>query len=140
MAEGDGALYNFCKGEILTGNVDLVSDTIKVALVTGYTPLIDSHDKWASISASEESGSGYSAGGKSLASGAVSVVDASDLAKFDGNDVTWSSLSVGTPSHAIMYDTTHASSILLAYWELSTASNGGDYTLQWSSSGIMTLA
>jgi hypothetical protein len=38
-----------------------------------------------------------------------------------------------------MYDDTHASDLLIAYWELTTASNGGDYTLQWNASGIILL-
>lgn len=142
MAEGDGALYNYVKKEILDGNIDLVTDTLKVALMnSAYVPSIDSHDKWASISANDESGSGYSAGGKALASSkATTIDDVSDLAKFDAKDLTWTSLSVGTPAAAVLYDTTTSGSILVAYWSLATASNGGDFTLQWSSSGIITLS
>jgi hypothetical protein len=60
--------------------------------------------------------------------------------KFDANDVTWTGLDVGTPSHAILYDSTPSETCLIAYWEVTTASNGGDYTLSWHTNGILTLA
>jgi len=141
MAEGDGVIYNEFKRGLLAGEYDLATggDTVKVGLVTGHTPNIDTHDDWTDVSGDEESGTGYSAGGETLGSQQVTEDTSNDLGKFDGADVTWSGLDVGTPSHAIMYDDTHASDQLIAYWELATASNGGDYTLQWNSSGIITL-
>jgi hypothetical protein len=139
MAEGDGAIYNNFKEQLLNGEFDLTDDTIKVALVTGHSPDIDTHTQWSDVSGDEESGTGYSAGGEALASKAVSQDNDNDRGKFDAADVTWSGLDVGTPSHAIMYDDTHASDLLIAYWELSTASNGGDYTLQWHANGIILL-
>ena len=142
MAEGDGFIYNEFKRGLLAGEYNLAAagDTIKVALVTGYTPNIDTHDDWADVSANEESGTGYTAGGETLGGQAVTEETGSDLGKFDGNDVTWTGLDVGTPSDAVMYDDTHVSDQLMAYWELTTASNGGDYTLQWAVDGIITLS
>jgi hypothetical protein len=139
MAEGDGAIYNKFKERLLEGEIDLVDDTVKVGLVTGHSPDIDAHEDWADVSGDEESGTGYTAGGETLGSKAVDFDSGTDTATFDGADVTWSGLDVGTPSHAIMYSDTHASDALIAYWELTTASNGGDYTLQWNASGIITL-
>lgn len=139
MAEGDGALYNDFKEQLMLGAIDLVDDTIKVILVAGHSPDIDVHDQYSDVSGDEESGTGYSAGGETLASKAVTQDNDNDLAKFDAADVTWTGLDVGTPSHAIMYDDTHASDALIAYWELGRASNGGNYTLQWNASGIITL-
>jgi len=141
MAEGDGAIYNNFKEQILLGELDLGNgaDTIKVILVTGHTPNIDTHAVLTDVSGDEESGTGYTAGGETLANQAVTQDDANDRADFDGDDVTWTGLDVGTPSHAIMYDDTHASDYLIAYWEVTTASNGGDYTLQWHSDGILLL-
>jgi hypothetical protein len=139
MAEGDGAIYNNFKEQVLNGEFDLTDDTIKVGLVTGHSPDIDTHTQWSDVSGDEESGAGYSAGGETLGSKAVTQDNDNDRGKFDAADVTWSGLDVGTPSHAIMYDDTHASDLLIAYWELSTASNGGDYTLQWHANGIILL-
>lgn len=140
MAQGDGVVYNEAKRGLLAGEIDLDGHTLKVALVTGYSPNIDTDHNWADISGDEESGSGYVAGGATLANKAVTLDSGNDYGKLDADDVTWSSLDVGTPSHAILYDDTHASDILIAYWELTTASNGGDYTLQWHADGIITLA
>lgn len=143
MAEGDGSIYNNFKEQVLLGEFDLGSgspqDEIKVMLVTGHSPDIDTHNGYSDVSGDEESGTGYTAGGEALTNQAVTQDNANDRAKFDADDVTWSGLDVGTPSHAIMYDNTHASKLLIAYWELETASNGGDYTLQWHTNGILLL-
>lgn len=143
MAEGDGYIYNNFKEQILLGELDLGADSpadeIKVMLVTGHSPDIDTHAGYADVSGNEESGTGYSAGGEVLTGQAVTQDNANDRAKFDADNVTWTGLNVGTPSHAIMYDNTHASKLLIAYWEVTTASNGGDYTLQWHSDGILLL-
>ena len=142
MAAGDITFYNNAKKLFLDGDIDLAVDTIKVALVTGYTPDIDAHDMWNDVSANEESGTGYSTGGETLANSEVTVIGASDLAMWDGDNVTWTGLDVGTPSHAIIYKSTGdaATSPLIAYMELGTASNGGDYTIAWNASGIARLS
>lgn len=141
MAEGDGTIYNNFKEQILLGELDLGNgaDTIKVMLVTGYSLVIDGDLGYSDVSGVEESGTGYSAGGETLGSQAVSQDDANDRADFDGADVTWTGLDVGTPNYAIMYDDTHASKYLIAAFEIATASNGGDYTLQWHTDGILLL-
>jgi len=144
MAQGDGACYNEFKKELMNGLIDLSSDssshTVKVALVTGYTPSIDNDTGYHSIQSVEEAGAGYSQGGSTLATKTVTKDNTNDLAKFDAADLTYSALDVGTPSHCVMYDSSHPTKCLIAYWELGVASNGGDYTLQWHTDGIITLA
>ena len=66
MAEGDGAIYNTFKELVMEGRYDLVADTVKVILVTGHTPNIDTHISYGQVSGDEESGTGYSAGGETL--------------------------------------------------------------------------
>lgn len=139
MAQGDGALYNEFKEELLLGNIDMDGHTFKMILVTGYTPNIDSHNALSDVSANEESGGGYTAGGATLSNKAVTKDTANDRAKFDADDVTWTALNVGTPSHAILYDDTHATDCLVAYWEVTTPTNGGNYTLQFGANGIILL-
>jgi len=139
MAEGDGALYNDFKEQLLLGTIDLVDDVIKLILVTGHTPDIDIHDQYSDVSGDEESGTGYTAGGETLGSKVVTQDNTNDRADFDAADVLWTGLDVGTPSHAIMYDDTHASDALIGYWEITTASNGGNYTVQWHADGILLL-
>lgn len=150
MAEGDGLIYNNFKEVIMNGVYNLANggDTLKMILVSGHTPNIDAaHSVYADVSGDEYgSGSGYTAGGATLANQATSQDDTNDLGKFDADDVTWSSLgalSPATPSDCILYDdtpTTPQADPLICSWELgSTATNGGDYTLQFGSGGILTL-
>ncbi|HRP25947.1 hypothetical protein [Thauera sp.] len=139
MAQGDGALYNEFKEELFLGNINLYGHTLKMILVTGYTPNIDSHNGYSDVSASEESGTGYTSGGSTLGNKGVTKDTTNDRAKFDADDVTWTGLNVGTPSHAILYDDSHASKCLVAYWEVTTPTNGGNYTLQFGANGIILL-
>jgi hypothetical protein len=146
MAEGDGAIYNDFKEQLFLGTHDLANDTIKVTLHTGYTPNIDTHQVWADVSSTEYgSASGYTAGGQTVGSAAVAQDDTNDLASFDGADVQWTSLgplSPAAPSHAIIWNDTPTAPAdpLIAYWELgTTATNGGNYTLTFGASGILTL-
>ena len=143
MAEGDGVIYNTFKELVMEGIYDLSTggDTLQVALVTGYTPNIDTHVDWADVSANEETGTGYTADGITLTSQDVTMDTGNDRGVFDAADVTWTGLDVGTPSHAILWDDTPTSPVdpLIAYWEITTASNGGNYSLQWNAVGLITL-
>lgn len=146
MAEGDGAIYNNAKEQLLNGLFNLASGghSIKITLHTGYTPDIDAHDEWADVSATEYgTASGYTAGGITLSGQATSQVDASDLGKWDATSPTWSSLgplSPATPSHAIIWDDTVAGDPLICYFVLgTTATNGGNYTLDFGAAGIINL-
>lgn len=146
MAEGDGAIYNNFKEQVMEAAFNLASggDTLKMMLVSGHTPNIDTHIQYSSVSADEYgAGSGYTVTGQALTGQDVTQDDVNDRGEFDAADVTWSSLgalSPATPSHAILYDDTHASDLLIAYWELgATATNGGDYTLQFGANGLILL-
>lgn len=141
MPEGDIVAYNDFKEQLFKKIHDLVNDTVKVTLHTGYTPNIDTHQVWADVSATEYgTASGYTAGGKTLANKSVTQDNTNDRALWDADDVTWTSLgalSPATPSHAILWNDTPTSPAdpLLDYVLLgTTATNGGNYTLQWSTS------
>ena len=137
------AKYNFGKGELINGGIDLDTDTIKVALVTSaYTPDIDLHDDFADIT-NEVVGTGYVAGGQALATKSVTVDDTNDLAYFDADDVTWSSSTI-TARGAVLYkDTgTPATSTLIAYFDFGSdqSSSAGNFTIEWNASGILTIS
>lgn len=148
MAEGDGAIYNNFKEQVMEGVFNLATggDTLKLILVSGHTPNIDTHTVYADVTADEYgTGSGYTAGGETLTSQDVTQDNTNDRGVFDAADVTWTSLgalSPATPSHTILYDDTPTSPAdpLIAYWELgTTATNGGNYTIQWGANGIILL-
>lgn len=147
MAEGDITAYNDLKEQILKGVHDLSSDTITITLHTGYTPDIDTHQVWADVSATEYStASGYTAGGQALGTLSVTQDNTNDRALWDAADVTWSSLgplSPATPSHFIIWNDTPTSPAdpLICYGELgTTATNGGNYTIEWASTPAAILA
>ena len=152
MAEGDGFIYNNFKEVVLNGVYNLANgaDALDLTLHTGYTPDIDAaHSVWADTGVSSTeygTANGYTAGGKVLANQATSQDDTNDRGDFDADDVTWTSLgalSPAAPSDALLKDdtpTTPQADPLICYWELgSTATNGGDYTLQFGANGIMLL-
>lgn len=142
MAAGDTTLYNGGHYALTRGEVDFASDTIKMALVTGYTPDIDADAYWSDISANEESGTGYTAGGEALANKSVTQDNTNDRTVFDADDVTWNSLDVGTPSHAVIYKDTGTPSTSRLLWaiELGTASVGTNYSVRFSANGALRIA
>lgn len=130
--------------------VDVIADSIKVLLVTtGYT--FNPDDRFvSSAAASEISVTGYTggfggSGRKTLASRTLSADDTNDRSAFDAADVTWTALGTGaTIAAAILFKelTSDALSPMIAYFDLvDTPTNGGDITLQWSTSpsALITL-
>lgn len=54
--------------DLITGNIDIDTDTIKCALTTSsYTPNLDTHDRFDDVT-NEVTGTGYTAGGATLGS------------------------------------------------------------------------
>jgi hypothetical protein len=149
MAQGDIIIYNDFKEQLFKKVHDMDSDTIKITLHTGYTPNIDTHQVWADTGVSSTeygTGSGYTAGGKTLGSLTVTQDDTNDRAAWDAANVTWTSLgplSPATPSHAIIWNDTVSSPMadpLICYIVLgTTATNGGDYTIAFHANGIILL-
>jgi len=141
MAEGDGALYAIFPQKLMTGEIDLVDHVIKLAILDNYTPDVEAHETWSDVSGSEASGSGYTAGGATIANGSVSWVSSDTEAVYDADDYTWTSLNVGTNlSHFVMHDTTPSDDWLIGYWETETPTNGGNYGVEFNADGIIGLA
>ena len=143
MAQGDIIIYNDLKEQLFKKIHDFVADTFQVTLHTGYTPNIDTHQVWADTGVSSTeygTAAGYTAGGKVLANKSVTQDDTNDRALWDADNVTWTALgplTPATPSHALIWNNTPAAPAdpLACYVILgTTATNGGDYTLQWSTS------
>jgi len=133
MAEGDGKCYQSFKRYLMEGKFDLTGDTINCILVTGYTLDEDGHSAYANVSASELTDTSYSAQaltGLSVSSSGTGTGTAV-MGKWDAADVTFSSLTTGSePNYAILYDDTVTSpaDALVGAWELTTNTNGGNYS------------
>lgn len=129
------------KGFDSSTKIDLTSDTIKVALAdSGYTPNTQTHDFFNDVT-NEEAGTGYTAGGATLANKAWTV-SSSTIVKFDADDTSWASSTI-TTRYAIIYKSTgnSATSPLIAVVDFSTdrTSDGGTFLISWNASGIFTL-
>src|SRR4051812_27928528 len=95
-------LYNSFKRDIMNGAINPASDTIKAMLCTSsYTPDIDAHTKRSDIT-NEVTGTGYTAGGMTLGSPAVTVDNTNDRGVFDAADDAWSSSTI-TARYAVLY-------------------------------------
>lgn len=135
-------IYNNFKKLIMNGGIDLDTDTIKVALVTSsYTPNQDTHDFFDDVT-NEVSGTGYTAGGASLANKAVTADNTDNEGVFDADDVTWSTSTI-TARGAVIYKSTGtaSTSALIAYIDFGSdqSSSAGNFTITWGAEGILNL-
>jgi len=122
--------------------IDFDTDTVKVALVSSsYTPNQDTHDYWDDVSANEVTGTGYTAGGATLSSKAVTYDSGTNVTKFDAADVSWASSTI-TARYAVIYvDTgTSSTSALIAYVDFGSdqSSSSGTFSIVWDAAGIFT--
>ncbi|MET8270178.1 hypothetical protein [Streptomyces sp. NPDC005096] len=129
--------YGPAVGKVLGKQLDLINDTIKVALVKStYTPNQDTHDEWADVSANESTGTGYTAGGKTLASKTLTYNSTSNAWTFDAADLTWSSVSTAF-QYAVIYDDTASGKPLLAYLDFGSTQTATtqDVLIKWETTG-----
>lgn len=195
-------MYQKAQAKFRNGGIDWDTDTIKMALLAGHTPDLVNDEFWSDVSADEESGAGYTAGGETLTC-SVTLTQANSwgtahatstayvvgqivrpsigngylyrcvvagtsggsapswpttpgttvtdgtavwlnigqaILVMDADNVTWTNLDVGTPSHGVVYkDTgTPATSSLIAINDgITTASNGANYTVEIDPAGII---
>lgn len=123
--------------------VDFDTDTIKVMLATSsYTPDFDAHDYINDVT-NEVSGTGYTAGGATLASPVVTLDAANDRVDFDAADTSWTTSTI-TARWAIIYKSTGtpSTSPIVGFIDFVTdqVSSAGTFLIQWNASGILRLA
>lgn len=135
-------LYHKFKELALKGDLDLDTDTIKVALVTSSYVADADHDYFNDIT-NEVSGTGYTAGGETLASKTVTIDTVNDRVEVDAADTVWSGADGFTARAAIVYKDTGVSSTspLIAYIDFGSdkTAQAGDFTIQWNAEGIFAL-
>ena len=112
------AMCTSFKAEILDEQHDLIADTIKIALFTSSASLGATTTAYST--SNEVSGSGYSAGGVTLANKVVTTTGTT--AYFDADDATWTSASF-TARGALIYNSTNGDKAI------AVLDFGGDFTV-----------
>lgn len=121
------ALYGLSKEKILSGAINLMTDTIKVRLVKNTYAQNLTTDEFVSSVTKITGTTDQTLTGKSIA-----------LGVFDASDVTFTAVASGETSEGVVVykDTgTEATSPVLAYIDTITgfplATSGGNITVQW---------
>ena len=112
------AMCTSFKSEILQEGHQLATDTIKIALYTSSASLGATTTAYST--SNEVSGTGYTAGGVTLTSAAVSTTGTT--AHFDADDPTWTSASF-TANGALIYNSTNSDKAI------AVLAFGGDFTV-----------
>lgn len=137
-------LYGNFLAQALNKEVDWDSDTIKVALLTNsYTPDQDAHNYYDDVVANEVTGTGYTAGGITLANKTNTYNAGTNTIVLDADDVTWSSSTI-TARYAVIYDATPATNAtkpLIGYVDFGSdqSSSNGNFTITWDATGIVRI-
>jgi hypothetical protein len=144
-------LYDNFRKKQLSGNgaVNLTSLTVKIMLVTSaYTPNQNTHDFRDDLGATEVSGTGYTAGGNTIAT-ITAVLDGSGNLTIDGNDpATWLQNAAGFSNarRAVIYVARGGAASadeLIAYSNDFGADLGNvaaDLSIQLNAAGLITSA
>lgn len=139
--------YDAGRSEVLNGGIVLLTDTIKVVLLSPSYTFSTGHQFISDVVANELSGTGYAggfagAGRKALASKTIVKDTVGHTAYFDAADLTWTAINAGTIGWAILVKeiTNDASSKLIAVLDPSDFTTvGADVTLQFAANGLLVL-
>lgn len=156
MASG---VYNDAKAKMWSANsnaIDLIADIIKAALLSNavvytFSPDTVFADEGGAndVTDAELNVTGYTrgfggAGRKTLSGKSLTVNNTNDRAEFTATNLTWTTLGTGQTIVAVILMkevTNDAATRLVANIEFTaTPTNGGDFTLQWNSAGIIQLS
>lgn len=133
-------------GNAASGSVvDLDADTIKIMLVNSTEAALSDATKqakefYSDVSSNEISGTGYTAGGATLAS--KTSAQSAGVYTFDAADAAWTTATITASGCYIYKDTgTGSTSPLIAYLDFggSVASTAGTFTTAFNASGIFTI-
>jgi hypothetical protein len=128
-------IYPKAKEELLQGNIDLATSTVRAVLIdTGTYTYNAAHNAYDDLSGVVGSESGAFAS-KTFTDGV-----------FDAADITFSSVTGATAEAIVIFvdSGTPSTDLLIAYIDsassgLPVTPNGGDITVTWNGSGIFAL-
>ena len=119
------AMCNSFKTELLGGTHDLDTDVIKIALFTSSATIDASTTAYSTTN--EVVGSGYTAGGNTLAGAAISLSGSTAIVDF--SDTTWSTATI-TARGALIYNSSKADrAVAVLDFGADKTSTSGDFTV-----------
>lgn len=141
-------VYTIAASKLLSADIDLNADDIRVMLVMANTTADTERDA-TTISGfttlDECDGASYAR--KTLTGEAVNTDNTNDRGEFDANDIQWASLGAGTRNNQAMvvykHVTNDADSIPICYIDTTSPSifpfngNGGNVDIAWNAEGIL---
>lgn len=137
-------LYNQGGTSIGKGEIDWVNDTIKLALLPStHTPDQDNDQYYSDISGDEVSGTGYSAGGFTLTTTAITNDNTNNRSIFDADDVSESGLTISDYRYYAVYQSTGTPSTSRLIALIDRGSTGsldnGTLDITWGAGGVFNL-
>lgn len=123
-------------------SVNWGTDTIKAALATSaYTPNQDTDQFFSSVT--EATGTGYTAGGVTLASKTSTYNASTNTVDLDAADLSWTGVTT-TFRYLIVYKSTGTAgtSPLLGYvnWVTDQTPNNGPINVAWDAAGVLNIS
>jgi hypothetical protein len=137
--------YNHTAKKLMNKEVDYTA--LKIMLLDNTASFTATHTKLSDVAGSanakEVSGNGWTAGGETLASVAVTTVDTNG-AMLDAADVekTASGGSIGAAYNAVIYDDTDSDDAplwFIAFGEAKTADDGTPFKVAMNASGLARI-
>lgn len=127
-------------GTVAADRVDWVTDTIKVALTTSvYTVDQDAHNYFDDVT-NEVTGTGYTAGGATLASKTLTYDSATNKIVLDAADASWAAATISAIRKAVVYKSTGVSTtshvIVVHTFAGDQSVTSGTFTVQWDADGV----
>lgn len=134
-------LYTKFKQHLGDGTFDMDADTFKCALLTSSHTPNAANEVLADLT-NEVTGTGYTAGGATLTNVTWALTDTT--VKFDADDPAWTEATI-TARYAAIYKSGTANSltnplVCLLDFGADKGVTGGTFTVNFSSSGIVTLS
>jgi len=147
MAGYGNKLYKKGVQHLMNGDIDLDTNTIKVALVTstygqsGGTVNLNTDEFFNTAVSTNYIGTPTAITGNDITS---------TPGTFDASNLTFTSVASGTAVAMVIYvdgDSPGTNDYLIAYWDdsgsgdgsFSVTANGGDININWNASGIFTI-
>ena len=131
---GASGIYNRFKSHLMKKLMDLVNDTVKVALYMASYTFTATDTVYATTY--EVIGTGYTAAGATLA---TKTVAEAATAMFDADDTAWTTATFSC-NFAVLYDVSPCNTLICAIDFGGTQSvTAGTFTIQYASSGIIRL-